>query len=232
MISFRKSALSICFATLIGSVSATAVAQELKAADVHPEGYPTVVAVQNMGKKLEAATNGRIKLKMYPNMALGDEKSMIEQTQAGGIDILRTSLGPMGPVVPEVNVFNMPFVFRNPAHMRAVIDGPIGDEILKKITDSSVNLVGLAWMDGGTRNLYTKKAVRKPADLGGQKIRMMGNPLFVDTMNAMGGSGVSMGMAELFSSMQTGVVDGAENNEPTYSIETKRLHPIWCAWER
>ena len=216
MISFRKSALSICFATLIGSVSATAVAQELKAADVHPEGYPTVVAVQNMGKKLEAATNGRIKLKMFPNMALGDEKSMIEQTQAGGIDILRTSLGPMGPVVPEVNVFNMPFVFRNADHMRKVIDGPIGDEILKKITDSSVNLVGLAWMDGGTRNLYSKKAVRKPADLGGQKIRMMGNPLFVDTMNAMGGSGVSMGMAELFSSMQTGVVDGAENNEPTY----------------
>ena len=78
-------------------------AQELKAADVHPEGYPTVVAVQNMGKKLEAATNGRIKLKMYPNMALGDEKSMIEQTQAGGIDILRTSLGPMGPVVPRNN---------------------------------------------------------------------------------------------------------------------------------
>ena len=216
MISFRKSALSICFATLIGSVGATAAAVELKAADVHPEGYPTVVAVQSLGKKLEAATSGRIKLKMFPNMALGDEKSMIEQTQAGGIDILRTSLGPMGPVVPEVNVFNMPFVFRNAAHMRAVIDGPIGDEILKKITDSSVNLVGLAWMDGGTRNLYTKKAVRKPADLAGQKVRMMGNPLFVDTMNAMGGSGVSMGMAELFSSMQTGVVDGAENNEPTY----------------
>lgn len=216
MISFRKSVLSICFATLIGGVSAGVVAQELKAADVHPEGYPTVVAVQNMGKKLEAATNGRIKLKMYPNMALGDEKSMIEQTQAGGIDILRTSLGPMGPVVPDVNVFNMPFVFRNADHMRKVIDGPIGDEILKKITDSSVNLVGLAWMDGGTRNLYSKKAVRKPADLAGQKIRMMGNPLFVDTMNAMGGNGVSMGMAELFSSMQTGVVDGAENNEPTY----------------
>jgi len=216
MISFRKNVLSICFATLIGSVSTMAAAQELKAADVHPEGYPTVVAVQNLGKKLDTATKGRLKVKMYPNMALGDEKSMIEQTQAGGIDILRTSLGPMGPVVPDVNVFNMPFVFRNAAHMRAVIDGPIGDEILKKITDSSVNLVGLAWMDGGTRNLYTKKPIRKPADLGGQKIRMMGNPLFVDTMNAMGGSGVSMGMAELFSSMQTGVVDGAENNEPTY----------------
>ena len=217
MNSFRKSVLSMCCATLLTSISVTASAAEvLKAADVHPEGYPTVAAMQNLGKKLEAATKGRLTLKMYPNMVLGDEKSMIEQTQAGGIDILRTSLGPMGPVVPDVNVFNMPFVFRNAAHMRAVIDGPIGDEILKKISDSSVNLVGLAWMDGGTRNLYTKKAVRKPADLAGQKVRMMGNPLFVDTMNAMGGSGVSMGMAELFSSMQTGVVDGAENNEPTY----------------
>jgi tripartite ATP-independent transporter DctP family solute receptor len=211
----RSSKLAAFLATAIFAAAPVA-ALELKAADVHPEGYPNVVAMQNLGKKLEAATNGRLTLKMFPNMVLGDEKSMIEQTQAGGIDILRTSLGPMGPVVPEVNVFNMPFVFRNEAHMRAVIDGPIGDEILKKITDSSVNLVALGWMDGGTRNLYTKKAIRKPADLAGQKIRMMGNPLFVDTLNAMGGSGISMGMGELFSAMQTGVVDGAENNPPTY----------------
>lgn len=209
--------------TTMAAILATAIfaagpvaATELKAADVHPEGYPNVVAMQNLGKKLAAATDGRLTLKMFPNMVLGDEKSMIEQTQAGGIDILRTSLGPMGPVVPEVNVFNMPFVFRNEAHMRAVIDGPIGDEILKKIGESSVGLVALGWMDGGTRNLYTKAPVRKPADLAGMKIRMMGNPLFVDTMNAMGGSGISMGMGELFSALQTGVVDGAENNPPTY----------------
>ena len=193
-----------------------AAAVELKAADVHPEGYPNVVAMQNMGKKLEAETKGRLTLKMFPNMVLGDEKTMIEQTQAGGIDIVRTSLGPLGPVVPEVNVFNMPFVFRNEAHMRAVVDGPIGQEILQKITDSSANLIGLGWMDGGTRNLFTKQPVRKPADLAGMKIRMMGNPLFVDTMNAMGGSGISMGMSDLYSALQTGVVDGAENNEPTF----------------
>ena len=217
MMSVRKTVLSVFCAALLSSIGVSASAAEvIKAADVHPEGYPNVVAMQNLGKKLEEATKGRLTLRMFPNMVLGDEKSMIEQTQAGGIDILRTSLGPVGPVVPEVNVFNMPFVFRNEAHMRAVIDGPIGDEILAKITNSSANLVALGWMDGGTRNLYTKKAIRKPADLAGQKIRMMGNPLFVDTMNAMGGSGVSMGMAELFSSMQTGVVDGAENNEPTY----------------
>jgi tripartite ATP-independent transporter DctP family solute receptor len=188
----------------------------LKAADVHPPGYPNVVAIEHMGQKLEAATNGRIKLKMFPGGVLGGEKEMIEQTQVGAIDILRTSLGPIGPVVPDVNVFNMPFVFRDEAHMRAVIDGPIGDEMLAKITASPAKLVALGWMDGGSRSLYTKKPVRSPADLKGQKIRMMGNPLFVDTMNAMGGNGISMGYGEVFSALQTGVVDGAENNAPSY----------------
>jgi tripartite ATP-independent transporter DctP family solute receptor len=153
---------------------------------------------------------------MYPNMVLGGEKEMIEQTQVGAIQIARISLGPVGSVVPEVNVFNMPFIFRDEAHMRKVIDGPIGDEILGKITNSSAKLVALGWMDGGTRNLYTKKPIRTQEDLKGVKVRMMGNPLFVDTMNAMGGNGISMGMNELYSALQTGVVDGAENNPPTY----------------
>jgi tripartite ATP-independent transporter DctP family solute receptor len=140
---------------------------------------------------------------------------MIEQTQVGAINILRTSLGPLGPVVPDVNVFNMPFVFRNEAHMRAVIDGPIGQEILDKISNSPSKMVALGWMDGGSRSLYTKKIVRTPADLKGQKVRMMGNPLFVDTMNAMGGNGIAMGYGEVFSALQTGVLDGAENNPPS-----------------
>lgn len=192
-----------------------AQAQTMKAADVHPAGYPTVTAVENMGKRLDAATQGRIKFQMFPGSVLGDEKSMIEQTQVGAIQVARISLGPMGPVVPEVNVFNMPFVFRNIAHMRAVIDGPIGQELLDKISASSARLVGLAWMDGGSRSLYTKKPVRKPEDLKGQKIRMMGNPLFVDTMNAMGGNGIAMGYGEVFTAIQTGVIDGAENNPPS-----------------
>jgi tripartite ATP-independent transporter DctP family solute receptor len=191
------------------------LAQTMKAADVHPAGYPTVVAVESMGKKLDAATQGRIKFQMFPGSVLGAEKEMIEQTQVGAIHILRTSLGPVGPVVPEVNIFNMPFVFRSVAHMRAVIDGPIGQELLDKISASSARMVGLAWMDGGSRSLYTKKPVRKPEDLKGQKIRMMGNPLFVDTMNAMGGNGISMGYGEVFTALQTGVIDGAENNPPT-----------------
>ena len=203
------------FAAALSLLAASALEQTMKAADVHPPGYPTVAAVESMGKKIEAATNGRIKFQMFPGSVLGAEKEMIEQTQVGAIQLLRTSLGPVGPVVPEVNVFNMPFVFRDPAHMRAVIDGPIGQEMLDKISASPAKLVALAWMDGGSRSLYTKKPVRKPEDLKGQKIRMMGNPLFVDTMNAMGGNGISMGYGEVFTAIQTGVVDGAENNPPT-----------------
>ena len=207
--------------TLIGALlAATALTSAtaqivMKAADVHPAGYPNVVAIESMGKKLDAATNGRIKFQMFPGSVLGGEKEMIEQTQVGAIQILRTSLGPIGPVVPEVNVFNMPFVFRNESHMRSVIDGPIGQEMLDKISASPARLVALGWMDGGSRSLYTKRPVRTPADLKGQKIRMMGNPLFVDTMNAMGGNGISMGYGEVFTAIQTGVVDGAENNPPS-----------------
>ncbi|MFP5445508.1 MAG: TRAP transporter substrate-binding protein, partial [Betaproteobacteria bacterium] len=167
-------------------------------------------------KKLDAATNGRLKIQTFPGGVLGGEKEMIEQTQFGAINILRTSLGPVGTVVPEVNVFNMPFVFRSQDHMRAVIDGAIGDELLAKISASPAKLVAIGWMDGGSRSLYTKKPVCSPADLKGQKVRMMGNPLFVDTMNAMGGNGISMGYGEVFTALQTGVVDGAENNAPSF----------------
>jgi tripartite ATP-independent transporter DctP family solute receptor len=210
---------AIAVGTAVLGVPALARAQQkmvMKAADVHALGYPTVEAIVRMGKKLEAGTNGRLSIQMFPAMQLGGEKEMIEQAQVGALQIARISTGPMGPVVDELNVFNLPFIFRDEAHMRKVIDGPIGQELLDKISDSPASrLIALGWMDSGTRSLYTKKPVRSPADLKGQKIRMMGNPVFVDTMNAMGGSGVMMSFSELYSALQTGVVDGAENNPPS-----------------
>lgn len=205
-------------ATLCGVLTFAAHAQNIviKSHDTHPAGYPTVVAIDSMGKKLDAATNGRIKFQMFPGAVLGQEKEAVEQVQLGAIQMARISLGVIGPIVPEVNVFNMPFVFRDEAHMRKVIDGPVGDELLAKISASPAKLVALGWMDGGSRSLYTKKKVTTPADLKGVKVRMMGNPLFVDTMNAMGGNGISMAYGEVFSALQTGVIDGAENNAPSY----------------
>jgi tripartite ATP-independent transporter DctP family solute receptor len=215
---FRRNFIAAAVAAVAFTSSFHAQAQDivLKASDTHPAGYPTVVAVENMGKKLEAATNGRIKMKMYPGAVLGQEKEAVEQVQIGAIQIARISLGVVGPVAPDVDVFNMPFVFRNIAHMRAVIDGPIGAELLDKVTNSPARLVALGWMDGGARSLYTKKLVKTPADMAGIKVRMMGNPLFVDTMNAMGGNGISMSYGEVFSALQTGVIDGAENNPPSF----------------
>jgi tripartite ATP-independent transporter DctP family solute receptor len=210
---------SVALGGAIALFGTPALAQQkmvFKASDVHPLGYPTVEAVVRMGKKLEEATQGRLSIQMYPSMQLGGEKEMIEQAQVGALQIARVSVGPVGTVVDELNVFNLPFVFRDEAHMRKVIDGDIGKELGQKITDNpNTKLVHLAWMDAGTRNVYTRKAVHKPADLAGLKIRMMGNPLFVETMNAMGGNGIAMGFDQLFNALQTGVVDGAENNPPT-----------------
>src|SRR5688572_9286732 len=203
--------------TALGSSASAQAKLVLKATDVHPLGYPTVEAVVRMGKKLETATNGRLSVQMYPSMQRGGEKELIEQAQVGALAIARISVGPMGPIVPELNVFNLPFMFRDDAHMEKVIDGATGGETLKKHSDSSANLIGLCWMNAGTRNVYNnKKPIDTVEDLKGLKIRMMGNPVFVDTMNSLGGNGVSMGFDQLINAMQTGVVDGAENNYPTY----------------
>src|SRR5438477_1439826 len=211
------STLGTLATNLIGPTSAQSKLA-LKATDVHPLGYPTVEAVLAMGRKLEAATDGRLSIQMYPSMQLGGEKEMIEQAQVGALAIARISVGPMGPLVPELNVFNLPFMFRDDAHMEKVIDGPIGDELLKKLSEHpTAGLIGLCWMNAGTRNVYnSKKPIKSIDDLKGLKIRMMGNPVFVDTMNALGGNGVAMGYDQLISALQTGVVDGAENNEPSY----------------
>jgi tripartite ATP-independent transporter DctP family solute receptor len=201
----------------------SAVAQDklvLKASDVHPAGYPTVAAVENLGKKLSAATNGRLSVQMYPSMQLGGEKEAIEQAQVGAIAFARVSVGALGPVVDDLNVFNLPYVFRNTAHMQQVIDGKIGQDLLDKVTNSGKGLVGLCWMDAGARNFYdTKKAIKTIADLKGMKIRVMGNPMFVEMANAMGANGVPMGYDQVFTSLQTGVVDGAENNPPSFVFD-------------
>lgn len=216
--------LSAAAAAMAPAMSMPAFAQQkmvMKAADVHPLGYPTVEAVVRMGKKLEEATKGRLSIQMYPSMQLGGEKEMIEQAQVGALQIARISLGPMGPLVPELNALQLPFVYRDIDHEHKVLDGEVGAELLKKLSDHpTAGLIGLCYMDGGTRNVYnSKRSINTIDDLKGLKIRMMGNPMFIDTMNALGGNGVGLGMDQLANALQTGVVDGAENNEPTYASE-------------
>ena len=224
----RRDALRLAAATMLVLASAlphgVALAQSkvvLKASDVHPAGYPTVVAVEDMGKKLDKATNGRITVQMYPSMQLGGEKEAIEQAQVGALALARVSVGALGPVVDDLNVFNLPYLFRNTAHMQKVIDGPIGQELLDSVSNNpKAGLIGLCWMDAGARSLYdTKKPIHNIADLKGMKFRVMGNPMFVDMMNSLGGNGVAMGYDQVFNALQTGVVDGAENNPPSFVFD-------------
>ena len=133
----------------------------LRASDVHPEGYPTVAAVESLGKKLETATNGRLSVQMFAAMQLGGEKEAIEQAQLGAIQFARVSVGTLGPVIDDLNVFNLPFLFRNTGHMQKVIDGDIGTGLLDKVTSNDkAGLVALCWMDD-----------RRPQHLHNQKTR-------------------------------------------------------------
>ncbi|HEY1328148.1 MAG TPA: TRAP transporter substrate-binding protein [Casimicrobiaceae bacterium] len=220
----RLGIAAACFALTGALVPGLAMAQQkivLKASDVHPAGYPTVAAIESMGKKLDAQTHGRITVQMFPSMQLGGEKEAIEQAQVGALQLARVSVGALGPVVDDLNVFNLPYLFRNTAHMQKVIDGPIGQELLDKVSSNpKAGLIGLCWMDAGARSLYdTKKPIRTIDDLKGMKFRVMGNPMFVDMMNALGGNGVSMGYDQVFNALQTGVVDGAENNPPSFVFD-------------
>src|SRR5262245_46497993 len=127
---FVGAAVAAAASAVLCAPSAQAQNQVWKASDVHPLGYPNVVAIQNMGEKLKKDTNGRISIQMYHSMQLGGEKEMIEQAQVGALQIARVSVGTLGPVVDDLNVFNMPFIFRDETHMRKVIDGPIGEQLL------------------------------------------------------------------------------------------------------
>jgi tripartite ATP-independent transporter DctP family solute receptor len=174
-----------------------------------------------MGKKLEQATNGRLTIQMYASMQLGGEKEVIEQAQVGAIQFARVSVGTLGPVVSDLNVLNLPFLFRDTAHMNKVVDGPIGQELLDRVSNNpAAKLVGLCWMDAGARSFYdTKRPIKSIADLKGLKIRVIGNPMFVDMANALGANGVAMGYDQVFSALQTGVIDGAENNPPSFVFD-------------
>jgi tripartite ATP-independent transporter DctP family solute receptor len=187
----------------------------LRSADTHPEDYPTVQAVKYMSDLLQKSTDGRIKIEVFHSRQLGEEKDTIEQTRFGVIDMNRVNLAPFNNLIPETAVPGLPFVFRSVEHMRKVMDGPIGDEILAAFTPH--DLIGLAFYDSGARSFYnTKHAIHTPGDLKGLKIRVQQSDLFIAMINALGANATPMPFGEVYSSLQTGVIDGAENNWPSY----------------
>lgn len=210
-----STAVLLAMGISIGVCSTSIQAKTLRSADVHPKDYPTVQAVEFMNERLKELTNGELDIKVYTSGQLGNEKATLEQTRFGVIDMNRLSLGEVNNLVEDTIVFSLPYVFRSEEHLHNVIDGPIGDEVLKSL--ESKDLVGLTFMEAGARNVYNRNHdVHTPEDLKGLKIRAQQSEIFMDTVNAMGANAVPMGFGEQYSALQTGVIDGAEQSWPTY----------------
>ena len=212
---FTRTMIATLLTSVAGASVAAACEVTLRSADTHPEGYPTVVAVQEMGKLLEERTDGRLCVEVFHSAQLGEEKDTIEQTQFGVIDMNRVSMGPFNNIVEETQVVSLPYIFRSVEHMQKVMDGPIGQQILEAF--EAHDLVGLAFYDSGSRSFYnSSKPITEMADLAGMKFRVIQSDIFVDMVAALGANATPMPYGEVYSSIQTGVIDGAENNWPSY----------------
>jgi tripartite ATP-independent transporter DctP family solute receptor len=213
----KRSLAALAGAVILATASTGANAQSvtLRSTDIHPDGYPTIEAVKFMSQQLEKSSNGRIKINVFHSAQLGQEKDTIEQTRFGVIDMNRINMAPFNNLIPATNVPSLPFIFRSVDHMRKVMDGPIGDALLKEFEKH--DLVGLAFYDSGSRSFYnSKRAINTPADMKGLKIRVQQSDMFVSLVSALGANATPMNFGEVYSGLQTGVIDGAENNWPSY----------------
>ncbi|WP_439957631.1 TRAP transporter substrate-binding protein [Paracoccus albicereus] len=202
-------------AALVTGASAQNCELTLRSSDTHPDGYPTVEGVKAMAEEVKEKTDGRICIEVFPSAQLGEEKDTIEQTQFGVIDMVRASFGTFNDIVPDTQLFSLPYLFRSEQHMHKVMDGPIGDELGEAFAEK--DLVALAYYDGGARSFYnSQKPIQSIEDLQGMKFRVMQNDVFVDMMDALGANATPMPYGEVYSAIQTGVIDGAENNYPSY----------------
>ena len=189
--------------------------REFLSTDTHPEEYPTVQAVKEMGRMLSARTDGRLGIKIYAGGQLGSEQDTLEITVFGGLDLNRVNLAPLNSIEPLTTIPALPFLFKSNEHMRRALDGPIGDEILASLEPHG--LIGLCFYDSGDRNFYnTRRPIRTPEDMRGLKIRVPSSDLYVSMIRALGADATPMSIAEVYQALVQGVIDGAENNWPSY----------------
>jgi tripartite ATP-independent transporter DctP family solute receptor len=211
----KKTLMAAFLASVAMTSAAMACEITLRSSDTHPEGYPTVAAVEHMGNLIKERTGGRVCVEIFHSAQLGQEADTIEQTRFGVIDLNRVSMGPFNNLIEQTKVVSLPFIFNDTSHMHRVMDGPIGDEILAAFEDHG--FIGLAYFDGGSRSFYNRtRPINSFADMAGLKIRVIQSDVFVDMMSAMGASATPMPFGEVFSAIQTGVIDGAENNWPSF----------------
>jgi len=180
-----------------------------------PQTHPVHKGILEFQKALEQKSNGTLKVKIFPDAQLGSEREVLELLQIGSVAATKVSAATLSNFVPEYHLLGIPYLFKDKQYQFEVLEGPIGKSILEK--GSKFWLRGLCYYDAGSRSFYTsEKAIRTPDDLKGLKIRVMNNQMAINMVNAMGGSATPLAYGELYTAIQQGVVDGAENNPPSF----------------
>ncbi|WP_420861236.1 TRAP transporter substrate-binding protein [Algirhabdus cladophorae] len=201
-------------ATAIALVATSAAADNWRAWNIHNDGHPNTPAMDRFAELVNEATNGEITIDVFHGGVLGSQPDALEQVRIGAIEVGNFSLGPIGPMVKEANLVSLPFIFKSVPHMFRVMEGEAGQVVAAAMGDAGV--LPLSWFDAGARSFYSQKAIETPADVDGLKIRVMNNDLYTSMISAMGGNPSPMAFSEVQQALKTGVVDGAENNFPSF----------------
>lgn len=214
-----KKFISLVFActvlTLLSACNTSSDTKVLKLAHSLDTQHPVHKALEFMAKRLETLSGGQMHVDIYPAEQLGSEREMMELLQIGSLAMTKVSSSPMEGFVPAMKVFSLPYVFRDEDHFWQVLTGKIGRDLL--LAGQSVHLRGLAYYDAGSRSFYSvHKEIRVPSDLKGMKIRVQQSQTAMQMVGALGGSPTPISWGELYTALQQGVVDGAENNLPSF----------------
>jgi tripartite ATP-independent transporter DctP family solute receptor len=185
----------------------------LKYATIHEPNHPVGYTAEFFASRVKELTNGEITVQVYHSRQLGDARDNVENVRNGSIAVTTLSVSNLSQVLPVLDVWSLPFIFKSDDHYWYVLNHPKSWEFMKQLEPKGIKTI--TWITSGARNFFTQKPIRTPADMKGMKIRVMASPVMINTMKAFGASGVPTAWGELYTALQTGVVDGAENNHPS-----------------
>ena len=185
----------------------------LKFSSIHEPTHPSAITAEFFATRVKQLTNGEVEMQVYHSRQLGDALQNVENVRNGSVAMTSVSIANLSQVNPKMDMFSLPYIFKSGDHYWYILNHPKTMEFMSVLNPKGIKLV--SWIDSGARSLFTQEPVRTPADMKGMKIRVMASPVMINTMKALGANGVPVAWGELYTALQTGVVDGAENNPPS-----------------
>jgi tripartite ATP-independent transporter DctP family solute receptor len=204
--------LLILFAAIVIAAPAPA-ATILKFSSIHEPGHPSALTAEFFASRVKQMTKGEVEVQVYHSRQLGDARDNVENVRNGSIAFTSVSISNLSQVLPAMDAWSLPFIFKSDDHYWYVLNDPKAMEFMKLLEPKGIKTI--TWITSGARNFFSQKPIHTPADMKGMKIRVMASPVMINTMKALGASGVPTAWGELYTALQTGVVDGAENNHPS-----------------